>query len=61
MSNEELEECIDIIAKALSESNLNNYTKLEMMINLKLFMENYEENIRILRNVNYEKEKKIQM
>ena len=37
MSNDDLEECIDIIVKAISESKLDNYVKLEMMINLKLF------------------------
>lgn len=52
MSNDDLEECIDIIVKAISESKLDNYVKLEMMINLKLFLENYEKNIRILRKGN---------
>lgn len=52
MSNDDLEECIDIIVKAISESKLDNYVKLEMMINLKLFLENYENNIRILRKGN---------
>lgn len=52
MSNDDLEECIDIIVKAISESKLDNYVKLEMMINLKLFLENYENNIRLLRKGN---------
>lgn len=52
MSNDDLEECIDILVKAISESKLDNYVKLEMMINLKLFLENYENNIRILRKGN---------
>lgn len=59
MSNEELEEALDLIVKTISESKLHNYTKLELMINLKTFFENYEENIRILRNVKHEKKKSL--
>lgn len=55
MSNEELEEVFDIIINSISKSNLSNYTKLEVLVNLKLFFQDYKENIRIL---NIERKKK---
>lgn len=49
MSNEELNEATSIIIKALSESSLNGYAKIELMINLKKFLEDYDKNIQVLR------------
>ena len=51
MSQEELEEATDIILKTLSESSLPNYTKVELMINLRKFFEHYNENIRLLQKL----------
>ena len=48
MSNEELEEVTDLLINTVIKSELNNYTKIELMINLRLFFENYDENIRLL-------------
>lgn len=55
MTKEELEEATDIILESLMTSNLPNYTRVELMINLKKFLENYRENIKILNE--YEKRK----
>lgn len=56
MTKEELEEATDIIIDKIVSSNLNNYTKIELMINLKTFLSDYENNIRELRKI--EKRKK---
>lgn len=50
MTKEELEEAADIILDTIITSNLSNYTKIELIINLRKFLENYRENIKILRN-----------
>ncbi|MBR4003568.1 MAG: hypothetical protein IKI95_05910 [Clostridia bacterium] len=60
MSNEEIEEATDLVINAIIKSELNNYTKLELMVNLRTFFENYENNIRLLRKgIEDEKKKKI--
>lgn len=51
MNKEELCEVTEIILDSIITSELNNYIKIEMMINIKKFLENYEENIKILREV----------
>ena len=56
MTKEELEEATDIIIDRIVSSNLNNYTKVELMINLKTFLSDYENNIKELRKI--EKRKK---
>lgn len=56
MTKEELEEATDIIIDSITNSNLPNYTKVELMINLKTFLSDYENNIRELRKI--EKRKK---
>lgn len=48
MSNEELEQATMLILNTIVESKLSTYTKLELLNNLKLFFENYENNIRVL-------------
>ena len=57
MTKEELEEATDIILDRIITSDLSNYTKLELMINLKKFFENYQDNIRTLDKI--EKMKKL--
>lgn len=58
MSNEEIEEATDLLINAVIKSELNNYTKIELMINLRKFFEHYNENINILRrNENESKNK----
>lgn len=58
MSNEELEEAIDLILDFISRSKMNNYAKIELFMNLKTFFQNYEENISVLRKHNQEKGRK---
>ena len=49
MSNEELNEATEIIINAVMNSELNNYVKLELMLNLRMFLGNYDKNVEILR------------
>lgn len=48
MSTDEIEQALEIIVDSISRSSLDNYTKLELLINLKLFFEDYNKNIRLL-------------
>ena len=58
MSTDEIEQALEIIVDSISRSSLDNYTKLELLINLRLFFENYNENIRLLRESEVRKWKK---
>ena len=49
MVKEEIEEATEIILKSLIDSDLSVYTKVELMINLKKFFENYNKNIMLLK------------
>ena len=49
MSIEEINEATEVIIKAISDSKINNYAKLELMLNLRMFLANYDKNIDILR------------
>ena len=49
MEKESLDKIETEIIKILDNSNINRADKLELLINLKLFLENYEDNINILR------------
>lgn len=49
MSNEELNEATEVIINALMNSELNNYAKLELMLNLRRFLADYDKNVSILR------------
>ena len=49
MSIEEINEATEIVLNAVMNSNLNNYAKLELMLNLRMFLANYDKNINILR------------
>lgn len=48
MTKEELEEATEIILDSIMNSNLSNYTKIELLINMKTFLKDYKENINIL-------------
>ena len=50
MNKESLIEAREIIIQSLSESNINNLDKLELMLNINKFLDEkeYEENIKIL-------------
>lgn len=56
MCKEDIEEATDIILNSIIKSELSIYTKVELMINLRKFLENYNENI-ILLKINEDKEK----
>ena len=57
MTKEELEEATEIILEGVMNSDLSNYTKIELMINLKTFLKDYENNIIELNKI--EKRKKV--
>jgi len=50
MNKESLIKAREIIIQSLSESNINNLDKLELMLNLNNFLQEneYEENIKVL-------------
>ena len=50
MNKESLIKVREIIIQSLSESNINNLDKLELMLNLNNFLQEneYEENIKVL-------------
>lgn len=48
MATDEIEQALEIIIDSISRSNLDNYTKLELLINLRLFFKDYDKNIRLL-------------
>lgn len=56
MTKEELEYATDIILEIIESSDLSNYTKLELLINMKTFLKNYQDNIIELNKI--EKRKK---
>lgn len=56
MTKEELEYATDIIIDRIIESDLSNYSKIELLINIKTFLKDYENNIRELNKI--EKSKK---
>ena len=56
MTKEELEYATDIILERIESSDLSNYTKLELLINMKTFLKNYQDNIIELNKI--EKRKK---
>ena len=55
MEKESLEKAIDIILKALEESSINEVDKVELMINLNKFLENYDKEIKTLQRRNKKK------
>lgn len=48
MSNEELENLTMVVLNAIINSDLENYTKLEALTNLRLFLYDYKNNIKLL-------------
>ena len=50
MTKEELEEATEIILDSIMNSNLSNYTKIELLINLRHFLnpQDYKRNIAVL-------------
>ena len=59
MNKESLIKAREIIIQSLSESNINNLDKLELMLNINNFLQEneYEENIKVLVKKNKQEEK----
>lgn len=50
MKDESIKKVEDLIAR-IKNLDIDPYDKLELMLNLYLFLENYDENIKILNNI----------
>ena len=48
MEQQQIEQASDLIIDTIANSNLDSCTKLELLINMKNFFENYNENIKLL-------------
>ena len=48
MQKESLEEAIKVIIESIEKLNINIYDKLELMLNIYHFLDNYNENVRNL-------------
>ena len=55
MKPESIEETQKMITEALIKSNINIYDKMELMLNLFNFLNEYDENIKILKKIPKEK------
>lgn len=53
MNKESLEEAIEKCSEAIANSNINTIDKIELLLNLKQFLDTqkYEENINVLRRI----------
>ena len=49
MEKESLEKATDIIVRYVELANIPVYDKVELLLNLKLFLKDYDKNIKILR------------
>jgi len=49
MEKESLEKATDIIVRYVELANIPVYDKVELLINLRLFLKDYDKNIKILR------------
>lgn len=59
MLNESLEKINEIIIRSLEISDIPLYDKLELLLNLRLFLEDYENNIKVLKRSKNEIDKRI--
>ena len=48
MKKQSLDEIEEKFLEAIENSNIDNVEKIELLVNIKLFLENYKDNIRIL-------------
>lgn len=51
MKKESLDKASEEIIKALKESDIDDMDKLELMLNLYHMLDNYEENIKVLKKL----------
>ena len=59
MLDESLEKINEIIIRSLEISDIPLYDKLELLLNLRLFLEDYENNIKVLKRSKNEIDKGI--
>lgn len=48
MNNESLDKALDLVFNAIDKSDINSIDKVELLRNLKTFLENYNSDINIL-------------
>ena len=48
MEQQQIEQASDLIIDTIANSNLDSYTKMELLINMRKFFEDYNNNILIL-------------
>ena len=48
MKSESIRKAINVILKALEETTMDDYDRLELSYNLYKFLDNYEKNIKVL-------------
>ena len=48
MQKESLDQAIKVILESIERLEIDNYDKLELMLNIYHFLENYHENVRYL-------------
>lgn len=59
MLDESLEKINEILIKSIEISDIPLYDKLELLLNLRLFLEDYENNIKVLKRSKNEIDKRI--
>ena len=58
MQKESLEKAKEVIISSLEISNIELYDKVELIVNLKTFLDNYDNDIKVLRRVKNDKNTK---
>lgn len=48
MEQQKIEQATDVVIDAITNSNLDNLTKMELLINMRAFFEDYNKNINLL-------------
>lgn len=59
MKKESLEEVGDLLIKSIETSNITLYEKIELLLNLRLFLEDYDNNIKVLKRSKNETDKRV--
>lgn len=49
MTSDSLDQALEIIIKAIEKSDISVYDKVELLININLFLKDYEDNIKVLK------------
>lgn len=59
MTNDSLDQALEIIIKAIEKSDISVYDKVELLININLFLKDYDNNIKVLKRGKNENSKRI--